>query len=637
MLDANATMSRTSSKTTPRRDERLDSALERARTAARMWWTRASDGSRGAAQRVRGSSNTWLLGVPDIGPSCEVLLADALFHDLGDAEREGLVRHIQAQRDPETAAWLDETGAPDLSLTALGWLALAAAGERADDPEMLRTQRAVLELGGAQRASFCVRLWLAMAGAVPWSWLPAVPNELWLLPRHVPLSPYRIASWARDVITPYHVLATAPAHLQLPDASALLLLDHQGKVIPPRLTRPGLAGDLLQTFDRSIKLGRKLPRSAMMRRSATVARRWVRASQQEHGGWFSTRPTIYGLLALRVTGATSDAPEVRRGLDYLRRARGRVGTATDGHPMIAQGLGTVPLGLAARLSTAADAGDLRWLLMSEIDRPGPWQFRADAEAGGWPLEPGAADHLDLWATCLAVESLRQRSAVTPERATAFWPAIRRAADVMLAMQEPDGSFARFERGESGPFLSRLPWRDADRLTHGTPNDTAQVVLCAEVIRQLGHLGWRREDDRIERAVTWLAARFERNGTGWDVPTLAAVGRAVAIQCPADHDLRVAVERMLRKRQAEDGTFGSPARTAVALLALLDLDGVCVQTQRAARALVDTVERSASAQLLDLDALDAPGFGLSPGMRDPSAGPRELTLALSRYAELGGQL
>jgi len=637
MLHTDAATSRSMQNAPQRRDERLESATARARTAARMWWTRASDGSRGAARHMHGASNTWLLGVPDVGPACEILLADALFHDLEDEERDGLARWIRSRHDPSTGAWLGLDGAPDLSLTALGWMALRQAGDASEAEHMGAAKRAVLELGGAQRASFCVRLWLAMSGAAPWSWLPAIPHELWLLPRYAPLSPHRIASWAREVITPYHVLASAPAHLQLVDASSLLLRDHQGKAIPPRLTSPGLAGDLLQAFDRTIKLSRKLPRSAMHGRAATVARRWVMESQQDHGGWFSVRPTLYALLALRVTGSTSDAPEIERGLAYLRRARGRVGTATDGLPLLAQGLGTVPLGVAARLSTAADADDLRWLLVSEIDRTGPWQSRADAEAGGWPLEPGAAMHLDLAATCAAVECLRRQSAKQPERATGFWPAIRRAADVMLAMQEPDGSFARFERGETTPFLAQLPWRDADQLAHGELEDEARVALTAEVVRQLGHLGWRREDDRIARAVDWMKGRFDRDLTRWQLPTLCAVGRAAALQCAPDHPLRRATERALRRRQAEDGSFGTAAHTALALQALLDLDGACVQAQRAARALIDAVESSSSADLLGLDPLTIPGFGLSPVVCDPSAGAREVCLALTRYAELGGAL
>ena len=106
--------------------------------------------------------------------------------------------------------------------------------------------------------------------------------------------------WARGVLTPYLVIARAPAHLQLPDASPLLLRRNDGELVAPRLTRHGLAGDLLQAFDRTVKLGRKFPRGPLPRIAAKRALSWIDAAQQEHGGWFSIRPTLLSLVALRV-------------------------------------------------------------------------------------------------------------------------------------------------------------------------------------------------------------------------------------------------------------------------------------------------------------------------------------------------
>ena len=92
-----------------------------------------------------------------------------------------------------------------------------------------------------------------MAGVVPWDWVPAVPSELYLLPEYVPLSPARLSPWARQMVTALHLLAEGPARIHLVDASDLLLYGREGEAVPPRLTSPGLAGDLLQAFDKSIK------------------------------------------------------------------------------------------------------------------------------------------------------------------------------------------------------------------------------------------------------------------------------------------------------------------------------------------------------------------------------------------------
>ncbi len=623
MLDPEATLERPSSSSRLEVvGEALEHAVDRSRRAASVWW------SRGVAPLLADeppSARPWSIGTPDIGPACEVLLADRLFHDLSDAEREGLLAWIRTEQG-EDGSWRDAEGRPDLSLTALGWWARRQGGDDPDAEDMVRASRMVLELGGAQRASFTVRLWMAMGGLVPWSWLPAVPSELWLLPPSAPLSPFGLATWPRGIITPYHLLARAPGRIHLEDVSPLLL-HKDGEPIPPRLTRPGLAGDLLQAFDRSMKVARKLPRLRMEGWSLEVARNWVERSQQRHGGWFSVRPTLLSLAALRVCGSTSDDPRIRRGLDYLRRARHQ---AEEGSNAITQDLHPLPLSIAARLALAVQPAEPAWIISQEITEAGPWQMKADAAAGGWPVEPGGGAHLDVVATCRALELIGSRP---PGRDGRAWPASRRAGEVLFAMQEADGSFARFERDESAVPLAQLPWRDADRLAQGQPGDESTIERSALALRQLGMLGWRTEDDRIRRGLRFLERSFEIHGRTWNLATLAELGSALALQLPPEHDFRRSVDRLLRSRQREDGSFGTVVDTARVLSALLDLDGDCVQSRRAADWLVERVESRSDADLVHLESDLARGVGLSPSIADGSAGARETHLALRRYRAL----
>lgn len=620
----------------------LDLAIDRTQGWCRVWWSRIHHGTA-----------PWLVAIPDIGPSCEVLLADALFHDLRDDEREGLLAWVRSQQHAD-GSWHDASGQPDLSLTCLGWWALVQHGDAADAPALDKALRIVHELGGARRANLTVRLWLAMAGVVPWDWVPAVPSELYLLPEYVPLSPARLSPWARQMVTALHLLAEGPARIHLVDASDLLLCGREGEAVPPRLTSPGLAGDLLQAFDKSIKLARTLPRGAFHRRSLARALRWIDAAQQANGGWFSVRPTLYSLLALRAAGALSDDPRVRRGLDYLRRARGLVELAGSGERVLAQGLSTRPLAKVARLGVVAGPsagrpleGVRERLLGSEIARPGPWQLRADAATGGWPLEADADSHLDLRTTCSVIEVLRTTSksgvASSAAATSSTRASLRRAAEVMLAMQEPDGSFAWFERGEADVPLSHFPWRDADQLNLGRTDDVGRVTLCAMVLRELAGLGWRREDDRVAKGLAWLERQLAAQGTDWSVATLSEVVRAAVAQCASDHPLRCKAEALLRGRQAEDGSFGDEVATARAILALLEGGGACVQTLRAARFLVARVERLAGSCAGRVDCVpcvanvEQPGFGLSPRLRDPSAGVRDIHAALLAFRARGGRI
>lgn len=634
---------------TPPGPDRLTTAIARATTAASWWREQTPMHARpGARPEARGEP-PHLLSVPDIGLACEVLLADRLFHDLGSAERDGLAGWIRATQQP-SGAWHDAAGRPDPSRTALGWWALVESGDDPEAEHLVRARRIVHELGGAQRGSIEVRLWLAMAGHIPWAWLPTMPAELWLLPTVTWLSPSRVSPWARGVMTPYLLLSRAPARVHVSSAAPLLLNRPDGEPILPRLVQPGLLGDLLQAFDQGVKIIRKLPRGPILGAALARVQRWMVAAQQAHGGWFAAHPTLLSLIALRVLGANYDDPRIVRGLAYLRRARGLV--HTNNGPQLAQGLTCAPLTTLARMVRLALAGDaasvaageaaLPFLLGEEIRQVGEWQLRTNAPAGGWPIEPGADKYVDTLSTCAVLDALHAvpKSSHHQSQARA---AMRRAVEVLLAMQEPDGGFARFERGESEVFMTRFPLRDARLLAAGSPTDNNRVRVSAAALRQLGRLGFQADDDRIARGVQWLWQRVTGDMAGFDLATLGELGLCSATLCPPTHPLRQTIERQLRGRQREDGSFGSVVDTAAAMHALMALEGaVCIQTQRAARHLVHLLDSAppelAQAELSErLGGEWTPGLGLTPMCHDPSAGVREAALALAVFRERGGQL
>lgn len=611
----------------------LGSAIEQGLAQAQSITARWRGRVMAPVHGVTDADHSWLALVPDAGPACEVILADALLHDLRDDEREGLLNWIRGTQD-EAGGWLDASGRPNLSLTVLGWWARAAAGDDPRTESMIRAARVVHALGGAQRANFSVRLWLAVAGQIPWDFLPAIPGELFLLPPPTWLSPSRFSPWARGVLTPYYAIARSTARLQLPDASELLLQRGGEGLIAPRLTRPGLAGDLLQAFDRTVKLSRRLPRGPLRKWALERASNWLDGTQQEHGGWFSTRPTLLSIVALRVLGAPSDDPRITRGLAHLRRCRGlariRSGNA-QGEVALAQGLSTTALDVAGRLVLAdPNEADRAALMRLELAEFGPWQHRADAPAGGWPTEPGAAHHLDLEATCGVLEALTTVPSSSSQTAPA-WATTRRATDVILAMQEPTGAFARFERGESMVWMSKLPWTDADLLSFGHASDPSHVRVSAMALARLGHTGFHLDDDRVGRGVRWLTDASRDEHTDRSIDTLAALTEGITATCPSDHPMRGELERRLRGRQRENGSFGSLVETARALSALVRLDGACVQVQRGARYLLEQVQRLGP-DLEHEGATTRSGSGLSPDVGDPSAAAREITLALRAVAE-----
>lgn len=595
-----------------------------------------------AAARRESSTERWLLEVPDIGVTCEVLLADRLLRDLDQGERRRLHGWVRA-RQHASGAWLDLFGKPDLSLTAMGYWACVECGDDPRAENLVRARRIVHEFGGAQRANFTVRLWLALAGHIPWSWLPSMPAELWLLPPWTPVSPSRISPWARGLMTPLLLLTHAKARLQVSSAEALLVTGKNGRPIPPRLLHPGIVGDLFQAFDSAVKVAKKIPRGPVRRVALARARAWISQTQQHHGGWFSARPTLLSLLALRSMGAPYDDRRIVRGLRYLRAARGLARVPAGPHAgevHLVQGLTSPPVAAVAGLVGQAGEDEAhRWLLSGELRQAGEWQRRTDAPAGGWSHEFAAQHVLDIKATCSVLDTLGalpQGSRFAPEA----WAATRRACEIMLAMQEPDGSFARFERGESDVWMSRLPWRDASILAAGPRFSREQIQVTARVLHRLAELGWKPDDDRIARGLRWLERRCEDEVGELDLVTLADLARCFGALQPREHGLRRGLEETVRGRQREDGSFGALCHTAVGLRALMDAQGgLCIQSERAARQLAGALAaRSAAAE--DgappfVDHARVPGLGLCSHCEDPALGVREAGAALRSFAERGG--
>ena len=179
---------------------------------------------------------------------------------------------------------------------------------------------------------------------------------------------------------------------------------------------------------------------------------------------------------------------------------------THNGPQLAQGLTCAPLTTLARMvrlalvgattsSPATAEAALPFLLGEEIRQVGEWQLRTNAPAGGWPCEAGADKYVDTLSTCAVLDALLAlpRHSAHQSQARA---AMRRAVEVLLAMQEPDGGFARFERGESEVFMARFPLRDAQGKITGicgvsTAPETSSVVDArVSIITEIGMLRTR---------------------------------------------------------------------------------------------------------------------------------------------------
>ena len=93
----------------------------------------------------------------------QLFLLEALGRATDDDRREIAAELLSTQCDD--GGWAVWHGGPgDLSVTVEAWYALRLAGLPADAPPLRRATARIMQLGGANKARFFTRLWLAVLG-----------------------------------------------------------------------------------------------------------------------------------------------------------------------------------------------------------------------------------------------------------------------------------------------------------------------------------------------------------------------------------------------------------------------------------------------------------------------------------------
>ena len=81
---------------------------------------------------------------------------------------------------------------------------------------MARARCQIHDLGGVEATNSYTRLYLALGGVLPWSYVPAIPPELILIPSWFFLNIYSMSSWTRAIVVPLMLVYARKPHWDLP-------------------------------------------------------------------------------------------------------------------------------------------------------------------------------------------------------------------------------------------------------------------------------------------------------------------------------------------------------------------------------------------------------------------------------------
>jgi len=582
----------------------LDEAIER----AREWF--------GANQFAEGY--WWAELESNATMDAEYILMTHFLGKRDDAIWRGVAEDIRGYQRRD-GSWALYAGAPgDLSTTVECYFALKLAGDSGTHLDAAR--RFIVERGGIAHARVFTRIWLALCGEWSWEDLPAMPIELMLLPPRAPLSIYRFASWARATIVPLLVLMNERPVRPVPPWASLADVRIDAPIPPaPRdmIDRVFFAIDAaLRRYHRAAwHPGRQLAR--------TRAEQWIVSHQEGDGSWGGIQPPwVYSLMALHALGYRASDPVIRKGLEgmhesWMIRRGGRVRLQACLSPVW-----DTALSLVAMVESGGDDPDVqraaRWLLDKEVRAPGDWCVRVPhVEPSGWSFEFANELYPDVDDTAMVLIGLHAVGTLD-ERTRA------RALAWILAMQSRSGGWAAFDKDNTSRLPARIPFAD-----FGEMIDPPSADVTAHVVEMLGRLGVERDHPAIVRALAYLYAQQEPEGSWfgrWGVnhiygigavlPALAAVGE------PMDSARVRRAVSWLVERQNFDGGFGegcesyvvrnargrgasTPSQTAWALLAFAAAGRAeSGPAQRAADYLVNTQRHDGS---WDEEAFTGCGF------------------------------
>jgi squalene-hopene/tetraprenyl-beta-curcumene cyclase len=483
--------------------------------------------------------------------------------ELDSSKTAKLARYIRERQLPDGGWNIFYGGPAELNATVKAWVALRLAGEASSAPHLLRARAKILELGGLEATNSYVRFYLAMVGAIDWSFVPAIPPELMLLPDWFPINIYEMSSWTRGIVIPLAIVYAHKPEWRMPEGVTVGELFRNPGIKPPSLAwDKGVVTwkNIFLALDRGIKLYERMSWKPFRRVALSMARNWMLERLERSEGLGTIYPAMMNsIFALAAEGRDAADPLLAREVSFLARYEIEEGDTLRVQPCISP-LWDTAIAMVSLEEAGLDPAHpsllaaSRWLVDNQILGPGDWQVKnPDAEPGGWAFEFRNDFYPDVDDTAFVLMALGRVADPEPERLRA---SIVRGLAWLMSMQNGDGGWGAFDHENNLDFLNHIPFAD-----HNAMLDPSTADVTARAIECLGQMGWPATHPAIERAAAFVRhdqtadgswfGRWGVNyvyGTSGVLRAMETLGLGSAPEC-----LRAA--QWLRSVQNPDGGFG----------------------------------------------------------------------------------
>ena len=491
-----------------------------------------------------------------------------LRHFLGkvdETRQRKAVAYLRETQLPE-GGWNLYYGGPNhLSTTVKAYFALKLSGHSRDEPFMRRAREVILDQGGLLRTNVFTKFALAIFGQIDWRGVPAMPIELFLLPRWSFFNMYEISYWSRTVLAPLMIIYAHKPVVSVPAGADLVELRGDVKAnhdyfFPPE---PRLLSwrNLFLVADRMLHWYEWHPFPRLRREAMERATAWMEARMQGEGGLGAIYPAMANaVIALRCLGYEAEHPLVAKAFKQIESLEVEDDRTLHLTPCFSPVWDTCLAVNALRASGLppdhpALVGACRWLLSKQTWKKGDWKVMAPAaEPGGWYFQFENEFYPDIDDSAVVMTALSKT--VLPDE-SAKDAALRQGLKWVMPMQSSDGGWASYDKDNNKLFLNEIPFAD-----HKALLDPPTADLTGRMLEMLGHLGRTLADPAVKQAIAFLKRQQEAEGCWygrWGVNyiygTWSVLAGLRAVGEPMDQPYIRRATDWLIGRQNADGGWG----------------------------------------------------------------------------------
>ncbi len=482
------------------------------------------------------------------------------------------VHHIFSKQLADGGWNIYPHGPSEVNATVKAYLALKLAGIDPKDPRMLRAREVACTLGGVPRMNTFSKLYLALIGLVTWKHVPTIPSEVLLIGKWFHVNFWEMSSWSRAMLVPLaiinHFRPTRPLPLNVDE------LFPNGKweldeALRPRYFDFGLRNMFLW-LDRLHKLAEWFSRQGLhpfRRRALRRAEAWMLERFEGSDGLAAIFPAMLNaLIALKALGYDDEHPQVVRAHRELLRLMHETADSVRIEPCLSPVWDSAIVSICLRESGVPAnhpkmVKSTHWLMDREIRFKGDWIHKnpVDVEPSGWVFEFNNQWNPDVDDTAMVLLALRQTPTDNPRRRD---ESFARGLKWMMAFQCRDGGWAAFDKDCTKSILEKVPFAD-----HNAMLDPECADITARILELLGYEGWDVNHPQIKRALDYLRAQQEPDGSWygrWGVNYIYGTWQVLRGLAALGIDMRqpwtLRGRDWLRTFQQPDGGWGERCNT-----------------------------------------------------------------------------